>query len=162
VTFVEAVDFAEHLIETACRMKQATNIDYRVGDVSAGIEACLPADRPMPGKVLMNAALAYFSPTQLEHLLRGIVTRSGGAPLRVLLTDVPDDGLKWNFYDTRERRDAYLTAAGDPEAMHEGMGRWWRRDDVAEVALAAGFAYEIAGQPESLSNYRMDILLTRG
>ncbi len=158
---VDAVDFAEHLIETARRVKQANNIVYRVGDVSAGIDSCLPTDCPLPGKVLMNAALAYFSPSQLEHLLQGIAARSGGAALRVLLTDVPDDGLKWNFYNTPERREAYLVASRNPDAMHDGMGRWWRRDEVAQVASATGFELEIVGQPDALSNYRIDIVLTK-
>src|SRR5690606_21016480 len=99
VALVTAVDFAAHLIETARNHCGANNISYVEGDV---LEEIRRVREPPPRKFLMNDALAYFSPETLGHLVDAMQEVTGGGAMRAMLTGVPDDARKWNFYDTPE------------------------------------------------------------
>ncbi|MEO6365501.1 MAG: methyltransferase domain-containing protein [Luteimonas sp.] len=154
---VTAVDFARHLVEAARQLKSHPNIDYRVGDVSAPLRQLVD---DTPNKFLMNDALAYFEPTSLDSILDNIVHLREGHPFHFLLTGIPNHALKWNFYDTPERQARHLENEQLEHNTNEGIGRWWRIEELATACHARGLQVEIIDQAQAISNYRMDALIT--
>ena len=160
---VSAVDFADHLIRAARTFKSLPNIDYRVGDVTLPISdlvGAVAAD-DLPDKFLMNDALAYFDPEALGTIVDNIRDARDGKPFRFLLTGIPNSALKWNFYDTPERklRHAEHLRAGDD--ANDGMGRWWDAGEIEAACAERGLQVDIQNQPDSISDYRMDALIWR-
>lgn len=160
---VTAVDFARHLIEAAQRLKSLPNIEYRVGDVTAPLSSLVrdEAIEAMPSKFLMNDALAYFDPQALGTILDNVTDALGSRPFRFLLTGIPSHALKWNFYDTPERRARHAENNRRPENTNDGMGRWWHRGEIKQACDQRGFHVLMANQKEAISNYRMDAMIWR-
>jgi SAM-dependent methyltransferase len=162
---VTAVDFADHLIKAAMAFKSLPNIDYRVGDVSVPIAELVGEPHQdageTPQKYLMNDALAYFDPEALGAILDNIRLARHGKPFRFLLTGIPNSELKWNFYDTpeRKRRHSELMNAGDD--TNDGLGRWWDPSEIRMVCEQRGLQVRIENQPDAISDYRMDALIWR-
>jgi hypothetical protein len=154
-----AVDFSEQIINTAKKYKSASNIAYYLGSV---IEFLKGFQNQFPGvtptKYLMNDALAYFSVSDLEEMVKLIRSVSGGSFV-FLLRGVPDDALKWNFYNTDERKEKYLSDIAKGDITNDGLGRWWSKNEVETICnpldLQCTFIH-----PEH-NNYRMDILITK-
>ncbi|PZQ33522.1 MAG: hypothetical protein DI562_01610 [Stenotrophomonas acidaminiphila] len=164
VGHVTAVDFAAHLIAAAKAFKPLPNIDYRVGDVSSPISEMLDAtgtEAGMPGKFLMNDALAYFEPGSLDRIVRNICIARGEEPFRFLLTGIPNAARKWNFYDTEERKARHLENLRKGDVENEGMGRWWESSEIEDIAAGNGLAVTVEEQPLAISAYRMDALIWR-
>lgn len=159
VARVTAIDFADHLIKEAQRWKSADNIRYLVGDVEEAIHDLVSLP---PSKVLMNDALGYFTPLTFGAVLDAIVTATAEAPVRMLVTGVPAYELRWNFYDTPERRERFLADEARGDDTHHGMGRWWTEQELRDAGSGRGFAVTIKPQPAELSKYRVDVLYTRG
>jgi predicted TPR repeat methyltransferase len=147
---VFAFDFTERFISTAIEHKKSRNITYFIE--SAREEFSLTLKRVKSNKFLMHDALAYFSVGDLEHILSELENISGGDFL-FYLTEVPDDNLKYNFYDTPERREEYLKN----DEYNKGMGRWWKREEIIEISKEFNLEYNI--KDNELYNYRMDVLL---
>ncbi len=158
VARITAIDFADHLIEEAQRWKSAENIRYLVGDVEDAIFDLVSFP---PSKVLMNDALGYFTPLTFGAVLDAVVAVTTEAPVRMLVTGVPAYELRWNFYDTPERRDRFLADEARGDDTHQGMGRWWTEQELRETGSKRGFVVAIKPQPAELSNYRLDVLYTR-
>ena len=162
---VTGVDFADHLIRAAKVFKALPNIDYRVGDVAAPIAEMIGgasgAAGNMPDKYLMNDALAYFDPQTLGMIVDNVCAARAGQPFRFLLTGIPNETLKWNFYDTPERklRHSENLRAGDD--TNDGLGRWWEPAEIEGVCAQRGLQVRIENQPDAISNYRMDALIWR-
>ncbi|MBD9470567.1 class I SAM-dependent methyltransferase [Pseudoxanthomonas sp. PXM01] len=163
--YVTAVDFAEHLIGAARIFKASPNIDYRVGDVTLPVARLIgdTADSglPEPEKFLMNDALAYFEPESLDTILGNILVARGKKPFSFYLTGIPNAALKWNFYDTDERRRSHLENVRNGDITNEGIGRWWSAAEIEEICKKRGLLVSIEDQPLPLSNYRMDALIWR-
>ena len=162
---VSGVDFADHLIKAAMEFKSLPNIEYRVGDVTLPI-ANLIGGAPkgagdVPDKYLMNDALAYFDPETLGAILGNICVARDGKPFRFLLTGIPNSALKWNFYDTPERKLRHEENLGAGDDTNDGLGRWWEPVEVEAVCSRWGLQVRIDNQPDTLSNYRMDALIWR-
>jgi len=162
---VTAVDFAEHLIRAAREFKALANIDYRVGDASLPVSNLLNGPsgntRNVPGKYLMNDALAYFDPQMLGVIVDNVCAARDGLPFRFLLTGIPNNALKWNFYDTPERKlrhEENLRAGSD---TNDGLGRWWEPAEIESMCIQRGLLVHIENQPATISNYRMDALIWR-
>lgn len=153
VDAIVAIDFAEHLIDTARRFKSAPNIRYVVSDVETALREALP--RP-PGKVLMNDSLGYFTPESFGRVLDTLAGLAPGRPLHVLVTGIPGHEYRENFYDTPERRARYEALARSGDGRFDGMGRWWRAVELEQVGRERGFGVRIERQPETLSNYRVN------
>ena len=163
---VSAVDFADHLIKAANAFKVLPNIEYRVGDVTLPIADIVAhggqvAGGDMPNKYLMNDALAYFDPQALATILDNVCAAGDGGALRFLLTGIPNRALKWNFYDTPERklRHSELLRVGDE--TNDGLGRWWEAAEIEAACAERYLQVEIQNQPVSISDYRMDALIWR-
>jgi SAM-dependent methyltransferase len=156
VRHVIGIDFAEHLIEVARSRRQAPNVEYHVGDALEPIRPFVGRHRP--NKYLMSGGLSYFGPADLGLILRHILEISGRGDLLFFIAGVPDVDRKWNFYDTPERRAAHREEeAGD--ASPSGLGRWWSRDEITDVARAHGLDADVAPEPPDLNDYRMEALI---
>lgn len=162
---VTGVDFAEHMIRAARKFKALPNIDYHVGDVSLPIadmvDGAFMNSCGMPGKYLMNDALAYFDPMALGTIVDNICAARSGQPFRLLLTGIPNTALKWNFYDTPERKLRHSENLRIGDDTNDGLGRWWNAAEIESACAQRGLEVSIDNQPDSISNYRMDALIWR-
>ncbi|MFC6098042.1 class I SAM-dependent methyltransferase [Flavobacterium qiangtangense] len=155
---IYAFDFAPHLIEAAKRLKQNNTIEYKVGDAKASFLDLFSISQ-IPNKFLMNDALGYFSPNELLEILQYIIAK---APrFSFYLTGVPNDALKWNFYDTDERKETYLKGVENGDESNNGMGRWWKKSDLLQIAEGLGLKITLKNQISTISNYRMDVLFEK-
>jgi SAM-dependent methyltransferase len=158
VNKVYAVDFSENLIDTAKKMKNKPNVQYFLGDI---VEELLPIldNIEMPNKILMNVALAYFTPSDLKKILRNLNTRINNYTF--LITEVPNDDLKWNFYNTEERKKRYFAMRDLNDDSNDGLGRWWSPLEIEEICKELDLSVNIENQNPDLSNYRMNILIKK-
>lgn len=160
VRHVTGIDFAPHMIEAALNFKRRPNVEYRVGDVMKPIEK-LVAPGPRITKVLMNDSLAYFESSGLDELLGNLLAYFGELDFRFLMTGIPNYELRWNFYNTPERKMRFAYHESQFDNTNDGMGRWWRSDEVEEVCRKHRLRVEIHNQPVSISTYRMNALVSR-
>ena len=160
VAHVTGVDFAVHLVEAAKSLKSRGNITYVCGDAKKPLGLFLDAS-VRPAKVLMNAALAYFDPDDFRTILAQIIDHNQDADFLALFTDVPNADWMFRFYDTPERLARYHENQKNPMNTNDGIGRWWRPEEVMEVADGLGLRASIYPQPVELTNYRMDVLVSK-
>lgn len=159
VSKVTAVDFADHLIEAARKLKPRSNIQYFCADAREAVSVCLKeSDRPT--KVLMNAALAYFDSSDLTAILGGLLRHNRGQAFRALFTDVPNEDWMLRFYNTPERLARYTENQKRPLNDNDGLGQWWNPRELEKIASTFNFEISILPQPEALSDYRMDVLIS--
>ena len=160
VSRIIGVDFSSHIINTANQFKKADNITYCLND---GIEFLRNFNTTFPGvrpnKYINNDSLAYFSVEQLEEILKLVVAISGDN-FHFLLRGVPNADLMWNYYNTDERKQKYLTDKANGDFSNDGLGKWWTREEVENACAKNGVNCMIHDQDAELSNYRMDILVT--
>ncbi len=154
-----AVDFAQHLIASANKLKSAPNITYCLGSLFDFLDAFKTTFEVVPTKYCMNGALAYFDPAGFERILKSIINISG-SNFKFFITVVPNLELLSNYYNTPERMEHYLANVAKGDIMHEGMGRWWSPAEINELCDRLGLNCRIWNQPEIISNYRMDILIS--
>jgi len=154
------VDFSAQIIEAAKRFKSAPNITYCLGGIIDFLKR-FKTDFPglAPDKYLMNDALAYFNTADLELMLRHIAELSP-AGFDFALRGVPDDELKWTFYNTEERKQRYLDNVKKGDLTNDGLGRWWSKDEVNEVCSKLNLKCEIMNLTLPGSEYRMDIVIS--
>ncbi len=156
---IMAVDFAPHLIEAAVKFKSATNISYTLGSVTEFL-ASLESKGVHPAKYLMNDSLAYFKPEDLKEILTLISGVARGA-FKFLIRGVPNDLLKWNFYNTDERKQRYHEYVAKGDITNDGLGRWWSPAEIEQICHTLGLDVVIRNQEPPVSNYRMDILISK-
>src|SRR5262249_47375252 len=111
-----------------------------------------------PNKYLMGSSLAYFSPADLGTILRHLLDVSARGSFLFFLSEIPDIDRKWNFFDTPERRAAHLEYE-KVGGTASGVGRWWSKEEVLQVARAHGLDAEVEAEPPGMTNYRMDALI---
>ncbi len=160
VGHVTGVDFSAHLVEAAKKLKSRPNISYFCADAKMPLQELI-GHSIRPGKVLMNAALAYFDPEDFRGILGNILDHSQEAGFLALFTDVPNREWMFRFYNTPERLARYYENQKNPLNTNDGMGRWWSPEEVREVVGDFGLQTSIHSQAEELTNYRMDILVSR-
>jgi hypothetical protein len=154
-----AVDFAQNIIDTANKYKPAANIAYRLGSAITYMDG-FGKEWPgiVPEKYLMNDSLAYFTPADLEAMLKGI---SGVSPVfSFLLRGAPNEDMKWNFYNTEERKQYYYDNLAKGDLTNGGLGAWWKPEDIQDVCTRLGLNCVITNQVLPVSDYRMDILIS--
>ena len=78
----------------------------------------------------MNDSLAYFSTGDLELMLTNILRLSRN--FTFLSRGVPNDVLKWNYYNTEERKQVYLTNLANGNTTNDGLGKWWHPDEIKD------------------------------
>jgi len=155
---ITAIDFAEHLIDAARRFKAMPNIRYCVGDVETALSQ--EVKRP-PDKVLMNDSLGYFTPESFGLVLDAVLALTEDRPIQFLVTGVPAYALRWSFYDTPERRMRFMALEQGGNETFDGMGRWWREDELRELGALRGLDVKIAQQSPALSKYRINVAYRR-
>ncbi len=156
---VIAVDYSPHLIETAKQHKGAPNITYHRANVLDFLKELKKDTSIEPTKYLMNDSLAYFEPKDLEEILQLMIEISGKG-LVFLIRGVPNDEIKWNYYNTPERRQFYEDLQAKGDFTNAGMGKWWQPAEIQGVCDRLKLNYKIQNQVPPISNYRMDILIT--
>jgi SAM-dependent methyltransferase len=156
---VVAVDYSQHLIETARKHKSAPNIIYRLANICDFLDSFKSEFGFQPRRYLMNDALAYFETADLERILKSIISISS-PDFRFLIRGVPNDELKWNFYNTEERKQKYLDGVANGDFTNAGMGRWWKPGEIEAVCSALQLKCTISNQVPPISDYRMDILIS--
>jgi predicted TPR repeat methyltransferase len=151
-----AIDFVEQMVESARSRRQRANVEYHVGDALEPISRFV--GRNPPNKFLMGSSLAYFGPADLGTILGHLLDVSPGGSFLFFITEIPDVDRKWNFFDTPERRAAHREheKLGDTAS---GVGRWWSKEELAQVARAYGLAAEVEPEPPGMTDYRMDALI---
>ena len=154
---IYAFDFAKHMIENAKKFKQKENITYAVGDAKSNFFK-LFGENPNPGKILMNDSLAYFSYEDLASIITLLINKIEN--FSFYITGIPCEELKWEFYNTDERKKAYLSDVERGDLYNNGMGRWWSVDEIEQLAKKFNLRYLIE-KPSKFYNYRMNVLLTQ-
>ena len=161
VRHIYATDFAAHLIKAAKEFKSAPNITYICNNVFDFLEYIKDTVASAPTKYLMSNALAYFTPDDLKRILLLIMDITAGQPFLFYLKGVPNDKLKWNFYNTEERRQKYLHNMSDGNFTNDGMGRWWHPEEIAAICQELNLKSEFWNSEQQLTGFRMDIKLSR-
>ncbi len=154
------IDFSQSIIDTANKFRPAANITYCLGGVveyMRSFAATWPGIRP--NKYLMNDSLAYFSAADLENVLSAIIGISGD--FRFLVRGVPNDELKWNYYNTPDRKEFYANLIAKGDLTNDGLGTWWQPDDIREVCMKLNLQCIIRNQELPVSDYRMDIIISK-
>jgi hypothetical protein len=153
------VDFSQNIIDTANKFKAASNITYCLGDVVGFMKSFKQAfPGIVPGKYLMNDSLAYFSPTDLEEMLKAILAVSPA--FKFLTRGVPNDELKWNYYNTEERKQVYYANIAKGDTTNDGLGRWWVPGEIKAICDRLQLKCYVRNQQMPLSDYRMDVMIT--
>ena len=158
---VTAIDFTEHYVQTARRLKGRDNIAYQVADAAAPLQG-LVSRRDLPNKFFMASALAYFSPPELEEILRNLLRLVGKNPFQFFITEIPNARLKWNFYNTPERVARHLENEERSPGTNDGVGRWWRAEEIQDICAGLKVNVKIQNMPPQFYNYRMEALVSPG
>jgi SAM-dependent methyltransferase len=159
VAQVTGIDFVSRNIRTAQLRKSRENTTYIVGDAIAPLLR-LVGIGCFPNKFLMHYSLAYFAPTQFAVMLRNILEHLGSRKFHFLVTGIPNAALKWNFYNTPERRARHVENEKQAGGTNDGLGRWWQADEIQQICRHHGLTVLIENQPLELSNYRMNALIS--
>lgn len=157
VAEIEAVDFSDHLIAHACAVTKENNVRYCCADALEHLERLIESRRFVPNRILLGDALAYFDPAELRLLLERVLLLTN-AEFLFLASNVPFDRLKWNFYNTLERKQRYLENQRRGDGANDGLGRWWSADELRRAGDEVRIEVTIIDQPETLSDYRVDVL----
>lgn len=153
---VNAFDFTEHLISTAINKNHRSNITYKVGDAKSNFFQLFSSDSK-PKKFLMNDSLAYFSSEDLYQIINTILSNTKN--FRFYLTGVPNEDLKWLFYNTPSRVEDYILSSKNGDVFAKGIGKWWNIEDIRLIAKSLNLKFLSKNQISCVSNYRTDILL---
>jgi SAM-dependent methyltransferase len=156
---VIAVDFSPHLIADAIRLKSASNICYIQKDVVDFVKTYIPDVPLRTVKCLMNDSLAYFVPDQLKEIVYALNANSGGNFI-FLIRGIPNDELKWNYYNTKERQLRYKQLVEEGDITNDGLGRWWKKSEIHNICNELELKCEIQNQANYITNYRMDVKIT--
>ena len=153
------VDFSQNIIDTANKFKPAANITYCLGSVTEYMKTFSESwPGVKPSKYLMNDSLAYFTPPDLETMLRSIVKAS--AEFRFLIRGVPNDQLKWNYYNTEERKQVYYANIAKGDLTNDGLGSWWAPEEITAICKGLNLKCIIQNQQLPVSDYRMDVIIS--
>jgi SAM-dependent methyltransferase len=158
---IRAVDFSERLIENAKKFSRAMNVSYFCGEAMEHLHDLVVSKEYVPTKILLVDCLAYFDVEALRSMLLS-ARRLTADHFVFMASGVPCDHLKWNFYNTPERVRRFEENQLLSENTNDGIGRWWRKAELEEIANALDLRIEIREQPTVLANYRIDAVYTIG
>lgn len=158
VSRIIGIDFSKNIIDTARKLKSDPKITYLTGSATDFLEN-FSSNVPgvVPNKYLMNDSLAYFKPADLKQMLEQIKTIS--PVFTFVLRGVPNDTLKWNFYNTEERKQVYYSNLAKGDEKNDGLGNWWKPEDIESICRDLGLKCTIRNQVPPVSDYRMDIII---
>jgi SAM-dependent methyltransferase len=154
---IQAVDFSAHLVENARRFRQAPNITYICADAIDYIADLAASRSYVPSKILLGEALGYFESESLSDMLRSARKLTNNQFI-FLATGIPSDELKRNFYNTSERVRRYNENQQLAANTNDGIGRWWRREELESIGRDLDLIVSVTEQPHALSNFRIDVI----
>lgn len=157
---VHATDFSAHLIKAAKEFKSAHNITYNFAAVTDFLEHFKEHTDDVPTKYLMNNSLAYFTPEELHKIL-SLIVRISGEHFLFLIRGIPNDLLKWNYYNTEERRKRYEECVATGDKTNDGLGRWWSPMEIQDLCNSLGLQFTHLESNLPMSEYRMDVLISK-
>ena len=158
---IRAVDFSEHLIANARKFSAAANVSYFCGDAVAHLEDLALSKAYVPTKILLGDCLCYFDEEALRGMLRA-VRRLTADHFVFMASGIPCEELKWNFYNTPERVRRFEENQLLADDTNDGIGRWWRREELEEIGRELGVSMVISEQPSVLSSFRIDAMFASG
>ncbi|MGH8094807.1 MAG: class I SAM-dependent methyltransferase [Chthoniobacterales bacterium] len=161
VARIQAVDFAEHLIGHAQDLEPPENVTYICADAADYLQQIEKTRAYVPTKVLLGDALGYFDPDSLYEMLRRIINLTNNSFV-FLATSIPCDELKWSFYDTPERVRRYKKNQLLPGNTNDGVGRWWKKDELEQVGRRLDLKVGLRELPPLLSAFRIDAVFVSG
>jgi hypothetical protein len=154
---IRAVDFAQHLIDSARKFRNVANVQYVCAEAAGYISELAANETFVPSKILLSDALGYFEPDALASVLAS-ASKLTTHKLIFAATGIPCDDLKWNFYNTPERVRRYEENQRLASNSNDGIGRWWRREELERLARDQDLNLVIKDQPTELSNFRVDAI----
>jgi SAM-dependent methyltransferase len=157
VSEIRAVDFAEHLIANARKFVPAENVTYVCADAIAHLNDLALTKDYVPCKILLGDALCYFEPDELAAMLRAAKQLTSDQFI-FMATGIPCDELKLNFYNTPERMKRYEENQLLPNNTNDGIGRWWRKEELQSAGRNLALEVAVREQPQALSNFRVDAI----
>jgi SAM-dependent methyltransferase len=152
---VYAVDFVERLIQHAIKFRWAPNIHYVCADAVGYLDHLIASRLYLPSKVLLGDALGYFEPSALGDILARLKRLTGDSFI-LMATGIPSDELKSNFYNTPERIRRYEENQLGENNTNDGIGRWWRNEELEDIARKLELRVILRNQPPELSTCRID------
>jgi hypothetical protein len=153
------IDFSQKIIDTANKYKQAPNISYCLGNVVDYMKAFKTSwPGVVPDKYLMIDSLAYFAPVDLQSLLAAIVAVSGR--FKFLVRGIPNDLLKWNYYNTEARKQFYYANCAKGDFITDGIGRWWIPDEIMMICGQLKLNCIIRTEELPISDFRMNVIIS--
>lgn len=159
VNSITGIDFAENLIAAAQHLKQRPNIRYCLGDVTEPLSSLI-GEVNMANKFLMAGSLGYLQPGELDRILHNIVRHLQGREFQFLIVAVPNLATMANFYNTPERLARHLKNEKTLPNVNDGIGRWWRAEEIEGICLRYGLTAQITDPSLDGTNYRMDALIS--
>lgn len=108
--------------------------------------------------ILLYAGIQYISHQEAINLLRACYhwLKPNGI---LMIGDIPDSGLLWDFYNTDERKKIYFDNLAKGNDI---IGTWFSRDWLCYLAESIGFSHiQVQAQPENQINahFRFDLIL---
>jgi SAM-dependent methyltransferase len=155
VAEIEAVDFSKHLIAHARAETKSGKLRYFCADVLEHLATLAESPSFLPTKILLGDALAYFEPATFCAMLTQISCLTNGRFL-FLATNIPCDELKWNFYNTPERRERFAENQRQAGNTNDGLGRWWSKEELTRAGAALQLGVIFFDEPATPSDYRID------
>lgn len=152
------VDLSGRLVELAQRYQSGPNLRYFHHDVRQ-LDTLAGLQGESFSKIVMHAALQHFHPSDLEPLLRAMLSVAT-EDVVIVLGFVPRDGRQRFFYRTVRRRisGALCRAFG-----RDYFGTWWRDEQINDVCARLGLTCSFHDINPGLdaARYRCNIRITR-
>ena len=148
------VDFSEKLIQNIALHK----IDNIIGMTGDALKVNFQPESFH--RILFAAALQHFTQSQVIRLLtnQSKWLKPGGI---LLITDILDSNLMWEFYNNEEREGIYFKNILEETPI---LGTWFDRLWLIKLARHAGFSNAKALNQDKnypYSHYRFDLLCTK-
>ena len=151
---VTGIDFAEGLLKVARERHARPNLSY----CRANVLALSAQQMALANRFSMYEALQHLTVVQFGLLMDSLSGQPAGT--RFFIGGIPDQRCLHDFYNTDEKFRFYQECE---QATRPHLGRWWREEEVRELAAQAGYTMTTFAQPAGLytAYYRFDVLLEK-
>jgi cyclopropane fatty-acyl-phospholipid synthase-like methyltransferase len=154
------IDFSLPYIENAKNFFNIENLEFIQSDVK-NIHLFVEDYQFIPDKVMLYDALAYFTPNEFDSIMHAIwkVLPYNGI---FYIGSIPEREKKNRFYNSPRRRiESFVNKK--IRKKESGIGRWWSKNELYELAQKNKFSIRFLNQHEILhtSHYRFDSILEK-
>jgi cyclopropane fatty-acyl-phospholipid synthase-like methyltransferase len=149
---VTAVDISDTLLNNISTTENIKTINSDIRDLSFENESF--------DKIFFYAALQYLDKVEAVEMFEKIHSwlKVGGS---LYIGDIPDDLLKFNFYNNSERRKTYFDNIKEGKSI---IGHWYSYDWINALSENSGFSScNKIDQHEDMiySDFRFDVLIQK-